>query len=42
MSAPLPFVETPFGRRKRWTELCAKGVLGLMAVAMVVPLVLIV
>jgi hypothetical protein len=42
MSAPSPFAETAFGRRKRRIELLAKGGLGLMALAMVVPLVLIV
>lgn len=36
------FVETAIGRRKRRLELVAKGVFGLMALAMVVPLVCIV
>jgi phosphate transport system permease protein len=37
-----PFSETAFGRSKRRTEVAAKVVLGAMAMAMVVPLVLIV
>src|SRR5204863_7459020 len=36
------FTETPIGRRKRRFELVAKGIFGLMALAMVVPLVCIV
>jgi phosphate transport system permease protein len=43
MSArPAPFIETAFGRSKRRRELVAKVVLGMMALAMVVPLVMIV
>jgi phosphate transport system permease protein len=43
MSArPAPFTETAFGRSKRRRELVAKVVLGMMALAMVVPLVMIV
>lgn len=41
MKAP-PFTETSYGRRKQRTEVVAKVVLGAMAMAMVVPLVLIV
>jgi phosphate transport system permease protein len=41
-TAASPFVETAFGRRKRRLELVARAVLGLMALAMVVPLLLIV
>jgi phosphate transport system permease protein len=37
-----PFVETSFGRRKRRTELAARALLGAMAMAMVVPLLLII
>jgi phosphate transport system permease protein len=36
------FTETPIGRRKRRSELVAKSIFGLMALAMVVPLVCIV
>jgi phosphate transport system permease protein len=39
---PSPFTETPFGRRKRFTELGARLVLGAMAMAMVIPLLVIV
>lgn len=36
------FTETPFGRRKQRVEQCARAFFGLMAAAMVIPLVLIV
>src|SRR6266508_4053143 len=35
------FVETPFIRKKRRTELIAKGIFGAMALAMIIPLLLI-
>jgi phosphate transport system permease protein len=41
LAANQRFVETPFNRKKKRTELVAKGVFGGMALAMVIPLIII-